>query len=180
MAEPRNTRLIKDGSFGSERSKLSGISQLSHGSHGSCPDWTAHFYIVSRFVPEPFPRYSAINLMQLTDHCNLSAPKPVHCFPWHARHCTSVAPTQRTCLRTPRLSLQRQWSLHIYSLYIRPKKGLLSLSDKVLIIILKNLYYINNSFRQYSKKKDIFSYRIIYKRFTNIEQDIAFENIKFL
>ena len=31
--------------------------------------------------------------MYFTDHCNPSALKPVHCFPWHARHCTNAVPT---------------------------------------------------------------------------------------
>ncbi len=51
--------------------------------------------------------------MHFTDHCNPSALKPVHCFPWHVRHCTKCRTQPHTCLRTPRLSLQRQWSLYV-------------------------------------------------------------------
>jgi len=52
--------------------------------------------------------------LQFTDHCGLvlQCTKPVHYFSWYARRCTNVATTPHTCLRTPRLSLQRQWSLH--------------------------------------------------------------------
>src|SRR6266566_7290658 len=63
MVEPRNIRLIKDGSFGSKRSKLSEISRLSYGLYGGCFDWIAYFYIVNRFLFEPFPRYLTINLI---------------------------------------------------------------------------------------------------------------------
>ena len=48
------------------------------------------------------------------------------------------------------------------------------------MMILRNLYYMDNSFRQYGKKKDVLSCRLICKRLANIGQDIAFENIEFL
>ncbi|HYT42098.1 MAG TPA: hypothetical protein VEP90_07115, partial [Methylomirabilota bacterium] len=38
-------------------------------------------YIASGSYLNPFPKYSAINLIYFTDHCNPNALKPVHCFP---------------------------------------------------------------------------------------------------
>ncbi len=51
--------------------------------------------------------------MYFTDYCNPSVLKPVHCYPWYARYCTSVVPIQRICLCTPWFPLLRQWSLYV-------------------------------------------------------------------
>ncbi|SRR6266699_1673894 len=50
IIEPRIIQSIKDRSFGSKRFKRSKILQLLRKSYF---DWTAYFYIVSRFLPEP-------------------------------------------------------------------------------------------------------------------------------
>lgn len=57
---------------------------------------------------------------------------------------------------------------------------MLCLSDEVLLMILENLYYVDDNLDISGQKNDLLSTRAVCRRLANIGQDLSFKYITFI
>ena len=52
--------------------------------------------------------------------------------------------------------------------------------DEVLLMILGNLYFVDDNLDTYAKKDDLLSTRAVYIRLANVGKDLSFKHVIFI